>query len=240
MHMKRQPSNVLISVAAASLVAGAVVGQAQFTLALYEFGTASPGTLASTDEDTQSVATDLSAVAPVGYTVPSIITTAGNPAYSLDVGSDDTPNSWDSGYYLQFTVTPDSGRQLNLTSFSFDSNNYGPGNNTLTTYWSLRSSADSFASDIGGTTSSFSNETWGNQSAVGINNAFATGVDFQGISSAITFRFYFWDNNTLGNYYGRLDNIQLTGTNVPEPASAGLLAGLGLGAFAFLRRRVNR
>jgi len=229
--MKRQNSNVLISVAAASLVAGAVVGQAQFTtMALYEFGTESPGTLASTDADLLSVASTLSVASFTGTGT----VTGGNPGYCLQMPENGIPNkNRDTAFYLEFTVDPNAGRQLNLQSFSFDAQVY---RTSATRNWSLRSdlNGDNYGTELGG--GQFSNTGWSTISAPDFGDA------FQGLASAVTFRFYLWDQGNLSNPNDglRLDNIQLTGTNVPEPASAGLLAGLGLGAFAFLRRRVTR
>ena len=61
-----------------------------------------------------------------------------------------------------------------------------------------------------------------------------SGSDFDNLSS-ITFQFRFFDNATdNSNQINRLDDIQLSGTIVPEPAS---LALLPLGALALGRRR---
>lgn len=231
--MRRQNSNVLISVAAASLVAGAVVAQAQFTLAWYEFGTSSPGTFVSTDQDGLSVASTLSVQ---GFTGTSIVS-SGTPAnYYLQLREKGIPNnSRNTGYYLEFTVNPNDGRQLNLESFRFDAqvyNSSGPKNWSL--WYDLNADdGESFAEFGGG---QFSDTAWATISPSDFGNA------FQGLANTVAFRLYLWDEGNLNNQNRgvQLDNITVIGRNVPEPASGALVAGLGLGAFAFLRRRVNR
>ena len=62
--------------------------------------------------------------------------------------------------------------------------------------------------------------------------------EFQGLSSAMTFRVYVHD--AIGNPSQIMDRISLNGTAtvIPEP-SVSLLLGGGFGLLAMRRRRVN-
>ncbi len=119
--------------------------------------------------------------------------------------------------YIEFTVTPDAGKSIDLTSLSFvwDRSNTGPSS------VALRSSADGFSTDLG--------------SATGIvNGALATqnfAFSLTNIITPTTFRMYgFNATGTTGT--GGFDtatnanNVILNGSvTVPEPGTL-ILAGL--------------
>ncbi|MCR4033184.1 MULTISPECIES: T9SS sorting signal type C domain-containing protein [Flavobacterium] len=90
-------------------------------------------------------------------------------------------NNFDSGRYIEFTLTPDQGSALNLVSFAYT----GQASNTANI--AIRSSLDNFASNIGsatltGTTISLSAST------------------YQGVTGSITFRVYAWGGNGTRQY----------------------------------------
>ena len=121
--------------------------------------------------------------------------------------------------YFTFTITPAGGFQLNLTSITFDSAVFG----NITATFFLRSSADNFATDLGSTTTS--STTFGN------TNISLTGVSFQNVTTALTFRLYVFDNQDTGNRGPLLDNFVLNGMSIliPEPATwATFMVGGGL------------
>jgi len=132
--------------------------------------------------------------------------------------------------YWQFTVTPDPGYQLDLTSFSFD---VARGGASAPRGWELRSSVDGFASTLGTGEIPTVRPTF-----TSLLVAFS-GPSFQGLTTATSFRMYGFmpaEGEFLGIYF---DNVQIDGsvlTAVPEPAETAAMIGLGLGAFAWLRR----
>ncbi|WP_051203950.1 Calx-beta domain-containing protein [Hugenholtzia roseola] len=102
-------------------------------------------------------------------------------------------NGWESGSlataianndYFEFTLTPNAGFQINFTSFVYTAQR----SNTNIANFSFRSSLDGFASNIGSPT--FSGTT------IDLSAA-----QFQGITSAVTFRLYAWGtNNGTGTF----------------------------------------
>lgn len=146
-----------------------------------------------------------------------------------------------TGFYFTFTVTPDVGKKLNLTTLSFF---YGDdrAEASPTVYnFGLYTSVDSYAAQVGSTLSWSPSDTTAGAppyfSLVAGGSQYATldlsGAAFQNLTTATTFRIYGWDNiSTSGNL--RVDDVQLNGTVVPEPSTA-LLGSLGV--LILLRRR---
>ncbi len=130
--------------------------------------------------------------------------------------------------YIQFIVTPNAGASFSLTSFvfSWDRSNTGP------TSVTLRSSIDSFASDIGSVTGLSASITTGNTISI-------TGITNRNV--ATTFRLYGYGGTATGGTGGfdtstNVVNVQLNGTAIPEPTTVALI-GLGTG---FVLMRIRR
>ncbi len=143
-------------------------------------------------------------------------------------------------HYFSFTVTPDIGKTLNLTSVNFFYGDAQTEASPIVLNLGLYTSVDSYAAQVGSTLS------WSPATTTKVAPAdyFTTasgaqyasldlsGPAFQNLTTATTFRIYGWDNSTAAGQL-RIDDVQLNGTVVPEP-SAALLGGLGL--LALLRR----
>ncbi len=150
-----------------------------------------------------------------------------------DVSPTDLADAIADSEFFEFTVTPVTGFQYDVTNFSFifDRSSTGPGTSTL------RSSIDGFAADIGSATMPGSTSTFT-----------VIPVGFTGLTTATTFRLYAYGaTGTAGS--GGFDTTAtatapnvvlngsavLIGTIIPEPttlAALGGAAGLGL-----IRRR---
>ncbi|WP_198672940.1 DUF7507 domain-containing protein, partial [Algoriphagus litoralis] len=90
--------------------------------------------------------------------------------------------------YYEFTLTPQSGYQVNLASFSFTGVTSGSG----PVNFALQSSQDGFSSVIGTVTS-------------GANLVSLTGKDFQNLTGTVTFRLYAWGAPIFGGTFGIAD-----------------------------------
>ncbi|WP_346881926.1 T9SS type A sorting domain-containing protein [uncultured Algibacter sp.] len=98
-------------------------------------------------------------------------------------------NSWntpalDPTAYFEFTITPDSGFEIDFTSFEYTSQR----SNASISNFAFRSSVDGFTSDIG--TPTFNGTTIDLSAAA-----------YQNITSAITFRFYAWGAGDFRNTF---------------------------------------
>lgn len=131
----------------------------------------------------------------------------------------DYERAYDAGTnYLEWTITPDAGYQLNLSSFSLDVVT----NNSRFFYYYLSSSVsnDSFETVIGA--------VGGVESASGTPVVSLAGSEFQNLTSPITFRLWTWGNQggSSGSAW-QLDDLRVFGdaVAVPEPASAMMFAG---------------
>jgi hypothetical protein len=134
--------------------------------------------------------------------------------------------------YIQFIVTPNSGASFTPSSFVFTwdrTATTGPSSVTL------RSSADSFTSDLGSVT--------GMASGAITTSRTITISGLTNLSSATTFRLYGYAGTaTTGT--GGFDigtntvNVQLNGTAIPEPSTyAALFGSLALAGAAWRRRK---
>ena len=134
--------------------------------------------------------------------------------------------------YFQFTITPDSGYQLDLTSLTFDVSRGGA---STPRGWVLRSSVDGFASDIATDTIPTVQPTL---TAVSVGLG---GASYQGLTGDITFRMYGY-MPSQGPFIGlNFDNLNLNGgvSLVPEPGELAAVAAAGLLAWAGWRRRTQ-
>jgi hypothetical protein len=116
--------------------------------------------------------------------------------------------------YFYFTLTPNGGFALNLTSFSY-TGQLGEGGPTSFTF---ASSLDGFSSAIG------------TANASGVISL--SGAQFQGLTSGVEFRFYgFGTDNASGTF--SINDFSFNGEMVPAQATVPE-SGPGLAAFACL------
>jgi len=97
--------------------------------------------------------------------------------------------------YFEFTLTPNTGYEINFNKFFYDSDSDGDVEQVV-----LRSSIDAFSSNLG-------NIVDGDGGA----NIDLTDVNFQGIDSAITFRLYMWEADENGSDF-ELEDFGFKGT----------------------------
>ena len=131
--------------------------------------------------------------------------------------------------YYGFTITPDVGAPLTLTSLSFDLTRSG----TFSGRVFVRSSLDGYTANL------YTNDLPASSNTLAPITPIALGAAFTDVSEPVTFRIYFADDSstrvdtdTNSGIVYRMDNVSLQG--VPEPGSTLLLV---LGAAGFLTRR---
>lgn len=132
--------------------------------------------------------------------------------------------------FYGFTITPDAGAPLSLTSLSFQLGRSG----TFSGRVFVRSSLDGYATTL------FSDDLTSATTTLVSATPIDLTAGFADLTEAVTFRFYFADNSasitdadTTASIVYRIDNITLEG--VPEPASAVLLGAAGI--IPLVRRR---
>src|SRR6185436_7441366 len=139
-------------------------------------------------------------------------------------GSGGTP---DLGKYYSFTITPDSGFQIDFSSVS-----YTLASQEASTY-ELRSSVDGYTSNFGAHTL--------NPGAQQEQNNFTDNVSLGVQTGAVTFRLYGYNSSVFGTDEGLVNNddgfsgdlgedLKIFGTvsAVPEPHQYGIVAGICL------------
>lgn len=237
----------LLGILATALVFAVAQPSQASILAQYPFGTETPLTTsaASTDTDLNSVASLFSdgdgtlnfATTPVslGNPIPSVF-----KAYTaMPLAINLSGNS-----YFSFTITPNAGYKISLTSLVFDiqKDKATGGQADPKPTVDIRSNAggDSFLTSI------FSQVLTRNDGKFAVDlTAVTNALRFQNVPTGIEFRFYFSALDTITNSaLGiHLDNVELNGASapanndplpVPEPTSFALL---GLGAFGLLWAR---
>ncbi len=128
---------------------------------------------------------------PVYYT--------GNPGKAAAIHMCNTSGD----FYYEVTITPDAGYTIDFSTITWDADRSGQG----PANWYMRSSLDSYSSDIGSGTNPSS---FGGQSV-------STGASFNNITSAVTFRIYNTNvsssncNCSSGGTI-RIDNLTFNGT----------------------------
>lgn len=218
-------ARILFSVLALTFTATAPRALAQ--LVTYTFGSsASPTTAAN------SVAANLSASAFSGN-LGSPTTGSGSPVYSAGSGgSFFTASAWTGSApgsnYFEFTLTPTSGFQFDVTSitFGYRATSTGP------TAFAIRSSNNSYASDLASSTLT-NDGTWHASGAISIT--------LSALSSATTFRVYGSGASASGGTL-RLDDVTVNGTvsAVPEPAATAALGATAALLAVIVHRRRQR
>ena len=131
--------------------------------------------------------------------------------------------------YFEFTLTAGAGYTGSLTAIGFGTRSTSTGPISFT----LRSSADSYGSDLA--TASGSTTAWSYKTA-SLANAASLGQ-----STAVTFRLYGYGGTgapTAGTANWRIDDMTLTGSTAAIPAP-GAVALIGLAGLVASRRRRN-
>ncbi|HLL89055.1 MAG TPA: PEP-CTERM sorting domain-containing protein [Tepidisphaeraceae bacterium] len=216
--------------AAVAVMCGAAVESASAaTLVTYDFGPVGSGTLNATQTDNSLVTsagpiTVTGGGGSTGFRTNNDDVNLGTAAYSPNVYRlDPTDTAVDTTYtsYLQFTLDPVASG-VDLETFVFDA---ARGGTTGTRTFNVLYSFDNFAT--AGTSASGGNVTL---SSNGYNyNRYTYDLSDeagQATTSNITFRIA---GQSSGGTPVAFDNIMVTGSAVPEPASLGLLGVAGLG-----------
>ena len=133
-------------------------------------------------------------ISRTGLTCQTILDRMGQSPSSGNFGT-----TINTSMYIEFTLTPSGGYEVDLTSMSFITIRTAAG----ATNWALRSSVDSYATDI-------STGTTGTTDANA--NIDLSGASYQNLS-AVTFRIYPYGGSSTGHW--RIDDITLNGTIVP-------------------------
>jgi hypothetical protein len=142
----------------------------------------------------------------IGQTVNANVNVSGIGRSSLMIGTDanDRYNasgwnvpSFDSTKYFEFTLTPNSGFQINFENFVYTGQASGTGPTTAL----FRSSIDNFSTNIGSPT------------IAGATISIAT-MQFQNISSTITFRIYGFGASGAGGTFS-INDFTFSGTVTP-------------------------
>jgi len=211
-------------------------------LANYNFESSSVP-LNSVDEDAGSTAGPMvrSATANTGRSTADSL-----PNYFIrTLVTPDSESAALTGPTFSFTVTPAAGMVLNLERLNVKTAAVAGSDFSFNGTIFIRSSIDNFAANLGSYTQD--STTSSTSSSYSQREILLDGAAFQNLASAVTFRLYFYDNsNTPTSDDGagtpfntgvvhRIDDLILSGTAVPEPASMMIVAvsGLALG----LRRR---
>lgn len=231
--MKKFSGNLqLLPLLAASLAGFAMSSQGAI-LAKYSFDSSS---MSSFDDDAGNLTSTASSLSN-GAGVTSINSSTGNPAPGRAIPGSETASNTEAGAvdaddYLQFTLTPAAGYQLNLTTLSLD---FGSSYNTQPRGFAIRSSLDGYT----GTIYNLSLPANSDSTSAVFNYSTSLGAaQYQNLTDPVTFRIYAFDNATGTTSYLRFDNITLEGavTAVPEPTGA-LLLGVAVCPLLLIRGR---
>ena len=113
--------------------------------------------------------------------------------------------------YFTFSLTPDPGFELSISGLQLDERRSATGIHD----WSLRSSLDTFATDIGTVFSLPDNTSYRRDQSIDLSGGL-----FDDLTHTIEFRFYGYNaESSLGTW--RLDNVDLFGVITPVPEVSG-------------------
>ncbi|MEX0774554.1 MAG: PEP-CTERM sorting domain-containing protein [Phycisphaeraceae bacterium] len=216
-------------------------------IALYDFGTSGDSldadNYSSADTESNSTAGNLTRSSGYGtgttaqWPNPTSATVYTDPDWRLrrksqptyyEPGGDDGNylNDYERAYvagtnYLEWTVTPDTGYEMDLASFTLDVNTL----NSRFFFYYLSSNIEGYDVVI--------DAVGGVQAASGSPVVSLAGAQFQDLTTAVTFRLWTWGGALVSGSSGSawaLDDLTISGTTtlVPEPASLALLALGGL------------
>lgn len=144
--------------------------------------------------------------------------------------------------YVEFTLDPTTDYQMDIDSISFLLGATLSQGQDVTVNVTVRSSLDSYSSDLDDVSFSLSNPgTSGNITEYEAQTVTLSSADFDGLTGPVTFRLYVWAADTASQSFLRIDNIVAAGsvTSIPEPASA-MSAALAVLLVCLLRRRCSR
>jgi len=233
--MKTKLHNViLIPGVLAMLASVAPVRLNADVLADYPFVSGSAG---STDTNANSTAQDF--IVSSYFGVLGGISSDSKTAYAQASGTpSDETSSFTDGAYFEFTVTPQSGYALDLSSLTFDT--IFNGSDTWAAVqgsFVVRSSIDGFSTNI----SSTFVENYQTGASFTSRSVDLTGFEFQNITGSVDFRIYLYDNSTATGRYLRVGNVELNGTvnAIPEPSHAAFVLAIAAVAGLSLRRRIR-
>ena len=242
---------VAMVVAVTSVMSGGEWARGQTTGAVvYNFGTSaangspSSNSVPSLSSNSFSVANPLggslstaainSSSPSSGYAGASGAFNIGNAVNDAFTAPSNTTNFINNAPYFTVTLTPGSATSnLTLTGFSFGERSTATGAGNFV----LRSSVDSFASDI----ASFTNARNGAYSLL-VNNSLNTQLQIGTNATPVELRLYLFNgvsNANSGTINTRADDvtISLSFTPVPEPATVLAASSLVLAGVGSLRRR---
>jgi len=206
------------------------------TLVTYMFGTYASNQNLSSAPDSGTVALHLTA----GNLTDNIDGSGTNAAFSSTTNaffarSNVTASAFTTSSYVSFTLSADPTYSINFSNITFKlaASSDATGNYTMNE--AIRSSVDSYASDIQSTSITVPPNS--NNSTITFNsyNASLAASQYQNVSS-IEFRFYFWDDSAASGDIVRFDELTVIGTVVPEPSTWALL-GFGAALLLFFRLR---
>ena len=223
--MKTHAKTLLTALACS---AGLTLSASAATIASYDFSSDT----SSSDAEANSTANDFAATG-------GAFGASGRSGFWTNFFTRDGETTLTGNNYVGFTVDIDAGYELDLTALSFNYNSNDANGTiapTATTTFSVRTSADGFASDLSGTYSANPDVANSNGAAEESASFDLSGASFQNLTGSFEVRIYAELSESSFEFINRYDNALLTGDTalVPEPGS---LALLGLGGLCVLRRR---
>lgn len=145
-----------------------------------------------------------------------------------------------NGTYYSFTITPDTGTALQLTSLTFQLGGTANNQGSFSVTAFLRTSADNFSADAGMATSGSLTYSIPNNTTSNFGPLVTIDLSSMGsISATTTLRIYSYINtNSPDGVYARINEVALNATTaaIPEPSACALGLGACVGLFALWRR----